>query len=125
MRRGSTFTYLHDSAAQAVRAFALRRAAAASQPATTLWRRLLCVFRRSHHDLVRQADGQLFLECTRCRRRTQGWTLIGAPRRPPATALRLLLDESADVAGAGFAERPGGHQRWLDWERRTEITLEV
>jgi hypothetical protein len=29
------------------------------------------------------------------------------------------------VAGAGFAIKPGGHQRWLDWERRTEITLEI
>jgi hypothetical protein len=89
-----------------------------------MWRQLVCLVRRSHHDLVRQADGQLFLECTRCKRRTQGWTLVGEPKRPGVTALRLLLDESADVAGAGLTVKPGGHQRWLDWERRTEITLE-
>jgi hypothetical protein len=90
-----------------------------------MWRQLLCLIRRSHHDLVRQADGQLFLECTRCKRRTEGWMLVGVPKPPAATALRLLLDESADVAGAGLTEIPGGHQRWLDWERRTEITLEI
>ena len=60
-----------------------------------MWKFFACHVLRNHTYEVRVQQGRVFLECSACSRRTQGWNLIKGSTTTARHALRLLLDESA------------------------------
>lgn len=62
-----------------------------------MWKFFACHVLRNHTYEVRVQQGRVFLECSGCSRRTQGWNLINGSTARAGHALRLLLDESAMI----------------------------
>jgi hypothetical protein len=64
-----------------------------------MWKFFSCL-RGTHTYQVRVQPGQVFLECTCCRRRTRGWNLAAVSNRKAPETFRLLLDESVGARRA-------------------------
>jgi hypothetical protein len=68
---------------------------------------LICLARKGRHNyLVRVEPGALFLQCSRCGRRSRGWSVSPHRVKRGGEPLRLVFAESIESVNPFLAEKP-------------------
>src|SRR5215208_2321124 len=68
-----------------------------------MWKFVRCRLFRGHDFQMRRDPGALFLQCTHCGRRSEGWQLPEPRMKRSREPLRLLLAETESAVHAGHA----------------------